>query len=477
MIDQSYKNLCIFHNAEGLRFGLSSFSHPSRVALIYAFDRDTPLLIYDPQDLLLDHQPKIQEVYLQSQQWQQETRHSSYEHCSLIETQRLDLSGLITYGGRSPAIFYQMWFTEHHPDICSVGPIKRWLEHAALLLCQDIVLANDIHIGTSGYVLQGYGLHAVRDYLIDRRNMLLGPDSRLRVYPVLETILGISRTREEGAWARGGLVFAEPELIPGMDLLVEFSPENRPEMKHFKHVRKYLLAVEDSSRRLVADGNHIVGLTEHTEPSSSIRAEFHGNFGYVYLDGECVCSFFDGSFHATTRKAKLVQLEEMLLEIDIDQEIRHLLFQAVTKIVHRAQEEKWGCTIILDFNNPPLGLIGQSMTRTLDISEEKMLELAIALAKMDGALHIDRELRLRRFGCLLDGHRVSWEDSSRGARYNSALRFTAENDKIIVVVVSSDWPVSIIQGGIDIQAVCQWEPVYQDTHPPTLEKWLARGDS
>ncbi|MCF8107065.1 MAG: DNA integrity scanning protein DisA nucleotide-binding domain protein, partial [Desulfohalobiaceae bacterium] len=177
-------------------------------------------------------------------------------------------------------------------------------------------------------------------------------------------------------------------------------------------------------------------------------------------------------FHATTRRAKMVQLEEALLEIDFDQEIRHLLFQAVTRIVHKAQERKHGCTLVLDFNHPPLGLIGQSMTGPLDMSDEKMLELAMDLAKMDGALHIDKRLHLLGFGCLLDGHRVSWEDSSRGARYNSALRFTAENEKIIVVVVSSDQPVSIIQGGIDIKAACEWEPVHQDFQPPTLRGWL-----
>ena len=472
MAEASYKHQCIFHDAEGLRSGLSSFSHPSRVALIYAFSREDPLRVYDPQDLLRDHEPKIKEIFVDFQDWWDDALHSPGEHCSLIEIESLDLAGLIAYGGRSSAIFYQMWFTEHHPDICSVGPVKRWLEHAALLLCQDIALANDINIGTSGYVLQGYALHAVRDYLVDQRNMLLGPDSRLRVYPVLEAVLGISRTREEGAWARGSLVFAEPELIPEMDLLVEFSELNRPEVKNFKHVRKYLLAVEDSRRRLVSDGNSIVGLTETPVPPSSITAEFHGNFGYLYLADECVCSFFDGSFHATTRKAKMVQLEESLLEIPFDQDLRHSLFQMVMRIVHRAQERKWGCTLILDFNREPLGIIGQSMSSPLDISDDKMLELGISLAKMDGALHIDRNLRLLGFGCLLDGHRVSWEDSSRGARYNSALRFTAENENIIVVVVSSDQPVSIIQGGIDIQANCEWAPVYENFQPPTLNEWL-----
>jgi hypothetical protein len=39
------------------------------------------------------------------------------------------------------------------------------------------------------------------------------------------------------------------------------------------------------------------------------------------------------------------------------------------------------------------------------------------------------------------------ENRARGARYNSALRFTAQHPETIVVVVSSDRPVSIFQKG------------------------------
>jgi hypothetical protein len=41
------------------------------------------------------------------------------------------LAGLISCGGRSSSVFFQMWFTDHHPDMCSIGPTERWLEHAA----------------------------------------------------------------------------------------------------------------------------------------------------------------------------------------------------------------------------------------------------------------------------------------------------------------------------------------------------------
>lgn len=40
---------------------------------------------------------------------------------------------------------------------------------------------------------------------------MLGWDTQLRVYPVLDAVLGISKTLEEGAWPRGEMIFVEPE--------------------------------------------------------------------------------------------------------------------------------------------------------------------------------------------------------------------------------------------------------------------------
>ena len=74
----------------------------------------------------------------------------------------------------------------------------------------------------------------------------------------------------------------------------------------------------------------------------------------------------------------------------------------------------------------------------------------------------------------MDGPSITGEDRARGARYNSALRFTATQKDLIVVVVSSDRPVSIIQDGMALNAQCRFDPIPLSTHlPPDLESWLA----
>jgi hypothetical protein len=76
----------------------------------------------------------------------------------------------------------------------------------------------------------------------------------------------------------------------------------------------------------------------------------------------------------------------------------------------------------------------------------------------------------------LDGRALTEENRARGARYNSALRFSAEHPRLMVVVVSADHPVSLICEGVELNVQCEWKPVSGCTpQPPSLADWVARG--
>jgi hypothetical protein len=170
-----------------------------------------------------------------------------------------------------------------------------------------------------------------------------------------------------------------------------------------------------------------------------------------------VCSFADGRFSSTTYQAKLVYLEELLLETAMDRSDSYFLFKIVISLVHHSQQRKHGCTVVLDLNERPVAISGQNLSPPLDLRKPYMLKMAKSLAKVDGALHIGSDMHLHGFACLLDGRSFPGEDLARGARYNSALRFTAEHAHIIVVVVSSDRPVSVIHQGVDVHGSCTWD--------------------
>ncbi|MDW7773627.1 MAG: diadenylate cyclase [Desulfobulbaceae bacterium] len=473
----SFVNRCLSDTLEGLRDGLSHYSGTSRAAVIYSLTPEGPLLVCDPQNLLQGHGSRFKKEYLESRAWRhayvmgKERADGNYIH----PEKDLQLSGLISYGGHSNTVYYQRWFTEHHPDMCSTCPTKRWMEHAAWRFSHDLAKGEKLYTGISGYFLREYATHAVRDHIVDEMNFFLGWDSQVRIYPVLDSILGISKTREEGIWPHGDLVVIDPRYLDAMEFLVRFQEEEQPQLGNFKHVRKLLLTVEQTEYKLVSNGKAILGIIKDPLPEFSLTAEFCGRHGFLQINGARVCSFSDGSFHSTTYQAKLVELEEALLDYSLPPSAGNNIFKVVAGLVHYAQNLKHGCTLVVDLNGMPVQISGQTLTQYLDLNRPDLLELAKSLTRLDGALHIGADCQLYGFACLLDGRKIHGEDRARGARYNSALRFTAEHDNIIVVVVSVDRPVSIIQQGVEISGICQWRPITRcifDSEP--LESWVKK---
>lgn len=469
----SFENICIFHILDGLRDGLSHFSEGARAALVYATSPTGPLRIYDPQDLLRGHEPRLRDFYLTPENWVREVPEGhEVRFLPRDHFEGLQMAGVIAYGGRSHAVPYQVWFTEEHPTMCCTGPTRRWLEYAVRLFSQNYETQSVLNIDTAGYVLQQCAVHAIRDYIVDERAAMGKWDTQLRVYPILDAVIGISRTQEEGLPASGDIVFVEPSEVFQLNFLALFPDLDRPLLENFKRVRKLLQSVEGSRRKLVSDGRSIVGISIGEVPDSSIVARYHGSHGFLLLNGLPVCSFSGGSFSSSNRRANLVELEERLYDSHLNLSEQHSLMNIVTALVDNSTEKRHGCTLVLDLAGIPERMSGQYLVHPLDLRQLRFLELAKAFSKVDGALHIGTDLKLHGFGCLLDGHNVPGENMARGARYNSALRYTAEHERAIVVVVSSDRPVSIIQNGVELTAACALKTLRGCPTPPLLEDWV-----
>lgn len=469
-----FEQQCIFHLVDGLHEGLSHFSGLSRVALVYAAGPWDEFRVYDPQNLLEGHEPRLREYFVDTPEWR------GFEPMNLDsrplwqdENEGLQLSGLLSEGAWSPSVYYQRWFTEHHQDMCSAGPTLKWLEYACWVLSRTFSVENVLDLDVAGQGLQERSLHAVRDYIVDERGDSMGMDTHLRVYPVLDAVLGVSKTLEEGARAQGKLAFVEPAFLDQLTYLARFPKMEQPSLGAYKHVRKLLQAVENTDRFLVSEGRHIVGIAVGAAPRSSVTAEFLGRYGYLRLDNDLVCSFRDGGYHSSTGRANLVQLEEIFLEHMEDKLQASDLYRAVAALTHHAQNMGHGCTLVVDYKGQGLSLAGQHLEEPLDLRYKSRIELAQSLSCMDGALHIGADLELLGFGCLLDGSSVPGEDRARGARYNSALRYSAKQRGVAVVVVSSDRPVSIFQDGVELTAKCFWKQLMVCAQtPPTLREWV-----
>lgn len=465
--------LCFHYILNGLRHGLCKFSGPSRVAVIYALRPEDPLRILDPQGLLQGHKEQLKNYF--------KTPVHTLAHSTMVdeesqeETDFLtpDIPGLLCLSRPSRGAIYQMWFTERHSDLCSAGPTLRWLEFALLQLSQSLIVQDILALESAGHLLQEMAVHAIRDYIVNEYTRLTGLSPHLDVYNLLESIIQISKTPEEGAWARGHLSFVETADLARVNFLARFPEAEQPYLGNYKHVRKLLQAVERSPRTLISDGHFIIGIAVGDMPPASLSCEFRGRHGIITLNRTPVCSFSDGTFQGTNRQPKLITLDSSLLSWPLTPKQRSRLFNCASRIVTAAGEGKYGCTIIVDPHNPPLHFSGQPLDRPVDLDRDENLRLAAALSKVDGALHIDTSAQLRAFACIMDGPALQTEDRARGARYNSALRFTVTHPGLLVVVVSFDRPVSVIQNGIDLSQPPSWLPIPTAlSTPPTIENWL-----
>ncbi len=474
-INQSFLKRCASDILNGLSDGITHFSGPSRAAVLFALGPQSPLMLCDPQNLLKGHEPVFKALYIDNEKWRYKVSvvPDKSRFAEIHPAKDLGLAGLLSHGGYSSSVFYQHWFTEHQPDLCSTGPILCWLEHAVWRFSHDMANESDLYTGISGNFLREYATHSVRDYIVDQLNVHLGWDTMIRIYPVLNAVLRISETREEGGWAEGQLLFVDPSMLRHLNFLVTFQEDSCPRLANSKHVRKLLQSVEDSSSRLVSDGHSILGISDSTLPPFSICADFQGRHGFLKIQNNKICSFADGRFGSTTYQDKLVHLEELLLESSLGEFECYYLFKIAVSLVHHAQLRKHGCTLVLDLNSAPVHISGQRLSPPLGLRRPHTLNLAKSLAKVDGALHIGADRHLHGFACLLDGRAFAGEDLARGARYNSALRFTAENENIIVVVVSSDRPVSVIHQGVEVQGACDVSFLENSVYPlERLDYWV-----
>jgi hypothetical protein len=418
--------------------GLSSYAGPLRVAVVMR------PYVYDPYGLLKNH-------------------------AADIKAKATEIDGLVCYQHGTQAI----WYAELPPDLCHPESIRLWLLEAARCLSAELALGVRSEVHSSRITLENYSLYAIERFIANEYEIRRRQPPQLQVMEILETLAAISLEREESTPTTGEILFAD--TMEGQPLQLTFDP--RPSMTDRKHLAKLFHGLWKGVS-LISCGREVwgIGRREELRLELLLRAEFQSGIGGLYLGGELcghdleLCTISAGRLQARRINPQLPGLMRTLKRCGFTNEETRSLDRNLSILCSEINRLHHGATVVLETGSTPLTLSGQAVMPTrLDIQALR------ALSEVDGALHLDREGRLKGFGCLLDGMASAREDRARGARYNSALRFTETHEDCLVIVISADGPISVFRKGVRLgsgAAIKLRDAI--DLNPPTLEDWLSK---
>ena len=240
------------------------------------------------------------------------------------------------------------------------------------------------------------------------------------------------------------------------------------DIKKTRRVRK-LLELTDENHSLITDGLKVYGIceTKNITPNKKRRPNLgavdlalHFKFvGYMiwelYEDDDFILRYEEGNVSGVRYKKNKRELSEIITDqllVD-DKHKQDWLWQ----IIDELQKGTHGTTLVIheDAESEAKRLKADSFPLKPFFLESQDATL---FSSIDGAILINPDGICHAVGAILDGMAVPGAQSSRGSRYNSALRYYCQNKhkRVMIVVVSDDGMVDIFpDGSPDFDNACE----------------------
>lgn len=409
-----------------------------RLAALYGRSPDAPFQVYDPHGLVGSYR----DVLRQSR--------------APLHRQALAREGLLIGHGSKHAADcpYIAWLYEPPVWLISDQPINKWLElaaQAAMLRLEQGPKAGQAqwtHLDWAGSQVIA---QCIREHFEPAHASVVSSSAFEVTAQIVEQLGRVAMREEEGQLPRAKLVVSDCALLEP-DLLVSFA--DRPDFSDVTHVRKLLSTASIGQNALAADGERVLGVVGQC-PAPALEVGFYGERGAEMhvIDTNAqrhpLCTLRLGSVSGAPIRPNRRVIESvasrLLGDAGHQQPVAHASWLA--EIIAEAAAYGSGCTLVVEDTPSRLIEVGHRLEAPLPIRDNR--QLAAALSTVDGALLIDWQGHVHAFGVLLDGLALEQaEDRSRGARYNSALRYTAMNPKAVVFIVSEDGPIDAFRDGV-----------------------------
>ncbi|WP_242259095.1 tetratricopeptide repeat protein [Bacillus cereus group sp. BfR-BA-01409] len=311
-------------------------------------------------------------------------------------------------------------------------------------------------------------------------------------YNLYDELNVISTLNYEGQIINAKLLLIDEKIIEKhVSYIIKF--EDVIAYKEHRKIRK-LLEMTDESIYLIGDNQYIYGLgnlrglynLKESAMNKVLLIDFLGKFEYKLKeikiihnikDGESkmdeiVHWFYEEKNLLSVKHGKMELLENTFSEIRLKKSLQNIFnkylceqenqdkvqienkITNIVEVVKCAYNQKHGTTLVI--TTPEVAeteverLKDQSIKiNIIDTKESSYFRQVVEkITNIDGALYMDINGHVHAIGVILDGYAQAGKgDSSRGARYNSAIRYINGDEiegKCVIVVISEDGMIDII---------------------------------
>lgn len=257
----------------------------------------------------------------------------------------------------------------------------------------------------------------------------------------------ISALSYESSFSNGSILLLDPTQFDRIETYKKLRFKKEIPLSSHRHVRK-ILELCNAETALLSDGVSIYATVDLTANLDTFTIEFNSPLGWQlnYNHNKLMQVTYEEAY---IPKPKISFFEFSRKYKHLQPNIESKKIVQLYRIILEATKQKKGTILIISKNarSEAYRLRNQGfLIEPLPLKPE----LILSITSIDGAVLLDPDGVCHGIGVILDGLATEKGDPSRGARYNSVVRYVhtiAQNDQYtncISVVISEDGYVDII---------------------------------
>ncbi|MBS6024319.1 MAG: tetratricopeptide repeat protein [Paeniclostridium sordellii] len=223
------------------------------------------------------------------------------------------------------------------------------------------------------------------------------------------------------------------------ELTIEFPEKLRVEINDYKATRK-IMEMADENLIIVSDGVYIYGISQMNEmiENNATIVTVNGYYSISLKIDDKNIDFKYGNIiniskvnENTTDKA-IESIEILFTSLSDGQK------EKIANVIEKIKQQEKGSMLIIS-NNAVYEADRLKYQSTLISPKEITDDIIKSISKIDGSVIIDENATCHAIGVIVDGVACKFGDKSRGARFNSAIKYISEQrEKAVAIVVSED---------------------------------------